>query len=101
MILDNSNYNSNGYSVSEKKVNMIHINENCKNKNKVGAIVSVGAAGAVTCGGSVVAINRAPYFVVFINLGAIISKDPKSLESYYEGHIHRKNVKLTPNGIQL
>ena len=31
LILDNSDYNGNGYSVSEEKVNMIHANENRKN----------------------------------------------------------------------
>ena len=35
---------------------MIIVNENSKNKNKVGAVVSVGAGG-VTGGGSVVATN--------------------------------------------
>ena len=71
-----------------------------KIKNKIGAVVSVGA-GCVTCGGSVVAINGAPYFVVFINFGAMGIKGSKSLESYYEGQIHQKHVPLTRNGIQL
>ena len=76
LILDKGNYNSNAYPFSEEKV---------KNKNKVGAVVSVGAGG-VTCGSSAVAVYK------FRCNGCKCSKSSKN---YYEGQLHQKNVELT------